>query len=82
MNLRGVGYNDADRDTYECLLSSELATVVNNGELNTTDLRRGEKELRPSENRRRAEPSPSDEIWSGQSAQPTSAFVGKLPFFR
>jgi hypothetical protein len=38
--------------------------------------------LAPSENRRRAEPSPSDEIWSGQSAQPTSAFVGKLPFFK
>jgi len=38
--------------------------------------------IRPSENRRRAEPSSSDKIWSCQSAQATSAFVRKCPFFR
>ena len=36
----------------------------------------------PSENRRRAKPRSSDKIWFGQSAQLSSAFVGKLPFFR
>ena len=38
--------------------------------------------LTPSENRRRAKPRSSDKIWFGQSAQLSSAFVGKLPFFR